>query len=427
MDGIGALRAGTGDAQPSVIAAAATVNILGRTPTTDLVHTVADRLAALEGPHAFDQLLNSVTASKAVRRERLAELGRWLCSNGVNRQQVKAGLALLGVSGDAEDTELVTQLGRLEELTLYALVALSNLLEGQAEQAIFTLAQQVDGWGRIHAVQRLAKTTDPTIRQWLLRGGFANDVMDEEIAFVAAMAGGLREALEHDADDELLDWAGRLLVALAMGGPAKDMSDYADGASAIHLYLKRMSTAEPSLKRLQHLFDLERYLTGWATSNPHLDSEARGRLASTVTTILDRPDWSALVGAGLEAHEVTAVKDVLRLARRFGYEPSPVIQAWLRREPHDSYLWQTILVDANESVVVAQLVALGSEVLPFSAVKTGPAKDLGLGPDYRVEACLEQILQRLQKFPGVGWEAIEVGLDCRVTRTRNVALRALAE
>jgi len=74
-----------------------------------------------------------------------------------------------------------------------------------------------------------------------------------------------------------------------------------------------------------------------------------------------------------------------------------------------------------------QATSVPSAALPFSSVKTGPAKDLGLGPDFRIEACLDQILQRLQKFPGVGWEAIEVGLNCRVTRTRNMALRALAE
>jgi hypothetical protein len=46
----------------------------------------------------------------------LATLARWLCTHGVDRQQVKAGLALLGVSGTPEDRQLITKLGLLEEL-----------------------------------------------------------------------------------------------------------------------------------------------------------------------------------------------------------------------------------------------------------------------------------------------------------------------
>lgn len=52
---------------------------------------------------------------------------------------------------------------------------------------------------------------------------------------------------------------------------------------------------------------------------------------------------------------------------------------------------------------------------------------LGVGSEYRAESCLDQILQRLNKFPGHGWAAIELGLACQVTRNRNLAVRALGE
>ena len=424
MDGIGAVRSGPGATQAAVVAASAVLDLLKDTPTGKKVHAVAERLAAIEGPHSYDQLLNSLTSGSA-NRLRLAELSRWLCTHGVDRQQVKAGIAMLGVSGTADDCGLVTQLGRLEELTLYSLVALSNLLEARAEQAIFALARQVDGWGRIHAFYRLADTTDADIKSWMLRGGFANDVMDEEVAYIAAATAGLKGALEGDVDDDLLDWSGRLLVALAMGGPAKDMSDYPGGAAALDAYLAHMASAAPSLKRLQHMFDIERYLTGWAADNPLITQESRTGLAERVGAILDHPAWKALAAAGLNSGDLITVKGCLRLARRFGCDPLPVVRDWLPREPYDGYLWQTILADASRGEI-RELVQLASEILPFAAVTTGPAKDLGVGPEYRVEACLDQLLQRLQKLAGEGWDAIQLGLTCRVTRTRNLAIRALA-
>ncbi len=197
-DGIGAVRAGPGDSQPAVVAASAILDLLQAAPNTKRVHAVAARLAEVEGPSSFDQLLETLKTGGA-NRPRLAELSRWLCTQGTHRQPVKAGIAMLGVSGTREDAAVINTLGRLEELTLYSLVALSNLQPGEAEQATFALARQVEGWGRIHAFYRLADTTDPTIKAWMLRGGYVSGVMDEEVAYIAASTGGLAEALAGDS------------------------------------------------------------------------------------------------------------------------------------------------------------------------------------------------------------------------------------
>jgi hypothetical protein len=426
FDGIGGYREGPEEDQNPLVAAAAILDLVrSRRPNTAAVHLVAQRLAALRGPGAFDRLLDAVAAARSVPRTRLATLARWLCTHGVDRQQVKAGLTLLGASGAPEDRQLIKTLGLLEELTLYALVALTNLLP-EAEQEIFELAQQVDGWGRIHAVRRLAKTTDPVIQRWLVRGGFANAVMDEEVAFIAATTGGLRTALAQDVDDELLDWVGRLLAALATGGPAQDMSDYDDGAAAISEYLVHMASASATLQRLHHLVVLERYLADSTAENPHLGAEQPSELSAQLSAVLARPEWRSLVADALSSEELTDVKSALSLVDRFDLDPVPVVRSWVPREPHDAYLWQTILARAD-AAMMADLVALAESILPFDAIQTGPAKDFGLGQAYRAEACLDQILQRLRKFPQQGWTAIEVGLRCRVTRTRNMALAALGE
>jgi hypothetical protein len=66
----------------------------------------------------------------------------------VTRQQAKAGLGLLGICSQPGDAGLIVRLGLLEELTLYSVVALKNLLP-DADPAMWDLAQQVSGWGRI--------------------------------------------------------------------------------------------------------------------------------------------------------------------------------------------------------------------------------------------------------------------------------------
>ncbi len=111
FDGIGGYREGPEEDQNPLVAAAAILDLVrSRRPNTAAVHLVAQRLAALRGPRAFDRLLDAVAAARSVPRTRLATLARWLCTHGVDRQQVKAGLTLLGASGAPEDRQLIKTL-----------------------------------------------------------------------------------------------------------------------------------------------------------------------------------------------------------------------------------------------------------------------------------------------------------------------------
>lgn len=302
-------------------------------------------------------------------------------------------------------------------------MALTNLLP-DPDLAILNLADQVENWGRIHCVHRLARSTKPEVARWLLYGGYKNGVMTEEIAFVAATTGGLRQALESDPSDELLDHAGALLAALAVGGPAEDMKDYADGAVAMALYFDRMKAAPASLERLRHLNTLENYLDKWAEGNSHLDEPMRGDLRCALAEVLARDEWREVAQDALMGDDLSRVKSAITLVKRFNIDPIPVVSRWLSEAPLDGYLWQTLLHAADVSEV-RRLVELAEQLLPFDALPTGPAQDLGLGPGYEATHVLDLILQRLRAFPGEGASAISAGLVSRVTRCRNMALSAL--
>ena len=313
----------------------------------------------------------------------------------------------------------------LEELTLYSAVALKNLLP-DADLALWDLAQQVSGWGRIQCIYRLKDSALPEVRHWLLHGGHRNEVMTEEVAYIAATAGGLRAALDTEPDEEILDHAGELLAALASGGPAEDMTSYSDGEAALAAYLTRMATAAASLERAGHLYSLDGYLHRWASDNPLLSPAALPQLRTQIEQVLAEPRWQGAVQAGLASADLREVRKGIAIARRFDLDPIPVAGAWITREPHDGYLWQT-LVSAASRDEMATLIQLAETLLPLAALPAGPARDLGTGADYRANHCFELILQRLKDFPGLGRSAVAIGLDARVTPTRHMALRVLAE
>lgn len=420
LDGIGAGK-DAGD-QP-LAAAAAILDLLRTTPTAHALRVVADRLAAVSGPKDVDRLIAAVRAARRLDKDRLAQLARWLCVHGTQRGTVKSAIALLGISGTADDQELIVRLGLLEELTLYAVVALKNL-PIDAEPAIFDLAQQVLGWGRIQAVRALAGSSNPRVQDWMLRGGAENEIMTEEIAFIAATTGGLRHALAGVVDDDLLDHTGELLRALAAGGPAEDMSHYPDGAAALALYAQHMANAGVNLNRVTHAVFLARYLSESAKENPLIAPEQRDELALRFQALLERPDYADTVRTQLAADDIRSVRRSLHLADRLGIDAKPVAQEWLSKRPHEGYLWQW-LVERADADTLPELLDRAVELLPLDALATGPADDLGLGPSYAAEDCLQLIVQRLRAFPGVGWPFIQVALENRVTRSRNGAIRAL--
>jgi hypothetical protein len=426
LDGIMSVRGVRSDGNEPLAAASAVINLTRTTPpSTRQVHAAADAITAFKGPQAMDRFLEAIRKGGSVSRTRVAGIGRWLCEQGVTRQQAKAGLGLIGISGRPDDAALIVRLGLLEELTLYSVVALKNLLP-EADLALFDLAQQVNGWGRIHCIYRLKGSTRPEVRRWLLHGGYQNGVMTEEVAYIAATAGDLRAALDTEPDGEILDHAGALLDALAYGGPAEDMSNYSDGQAALAVYLTRMATATATLERAGHLNTLDRYLHGWAGDNPLLSAAGLQQLRTQIEQVLAEPRWQEPVRAGLASDDVREVRRGLAIARRFDLDPIPVARAWITREPHDGYLWQT-LVNAASRDEMTTLIQLAETLLPFTALPAGPARDLGIGPDFAANSCFELILQRLKDFPGIGWSAVSIGLNARVTRTRHMALRALAE
>ena len=320
LDGIMSARGGRGNGSEPLAAASAVIGLTRKTPpSTKEVHVAANAAAAFAGPYEMDRFLGAIRTGGSSSRARVAAVGRWLCEHGVTRQQAKAGLGLLGISGRPDDAALIVRLGLLEELTLYSVVALKNLLP-DADPAVLDLAQQVSGWGRIQCIYRLKDSELPEARYWLLHGGYQNGVMTEEVAYIAATAGGLRAALDTEPDDEILDHAGALLEALA-NGAAEDMTSYPDGGYVLAAYLTRMAAAAASLERAGHLSTLDRYLHGWAGDNPLLSAAALQQLRSQIGQVLAEPRWQGPVQAGLAGDDLREVRKGLAIARRLASTP----------------------------------------------------------------------------------------------------------
>ncbi|HYG57802.1 MAG TPA: hypothetical protein VD902_07005, partial [Symbiobacteriaceae bacterium] len=158
----------------------------------------------------IDQLGERIERNPAVNLDVIRPLARSIFLRTGHRGALKYATALLGFCGDPEDLPLYEAVGRHEEFTLYAAVAMANTLDDPID-AWFRLAKLVTGWGKIGLVTRICeqRPSRPDIRDWLLRHGCENSIMNEYLGLIVAQGADLVGALRQPyPGDELVRGAG---------------------------------------------------------------------------------------------------------------------------------------------------------------------------------------------------------------------------
>jgi hypothetical protein len=357
----------------------------------------------------------------------LRAVARWLATTAPDRGAVKVGIALLGVTGVGDALDVVRTLGAHDEFTLYVAVALTNGL-ADPESELWALASAVDGWGRIHCVERLRDTQDPQIRSWILREGFRNSITYEYTAYIAATTGGLLDALRRrDVDRELLTAAGEILEALVQGGPAEDLGDYDSGADAVEAFLVLMSRRAETLGDFLAVAAIRSYLsaeTGWESrSRIGWTTTRRQAFEATCDEILQRDEWHDRIAVGLLSTAPAEFWRAEQAARHRGIDTFDIHIARIEEEPLGGawfHAWRQADRERAE-----RLADLARDLLPLERIATGPADELGMGPVWRPHSALDWTLQALRDHVGVGPDLVLVGLRSPVTRNRNMSLNVL--
>lgn len=429
LDGIMTHHAGVPETHVWAASLAELALRASRRPVRRLLWRLHDTLATSPALEYLDALLERLVEEPDVDAEALRQVGLWLATCGTLRDPVKVGIGLVGIAGVGDARRDLLVLGRHDEFTLFVTVAFANTAD-DPEGSLWELAQHVDGWGRIHAVERLAHTEDPGIKAWLLREGYRNTVMNEYLAYVAATAGGLVTALEAARiDDALRRGAGDMIRALLVGGPAEGIDDYPDGADAVAGFLRHVEPAHGTLDDFvtlvaisEHLADTDadwerRAARGWSAT-------VRQWMEQRCAELLSHPRWWALAVTGMSADDGRTVELAHRAARHLGVETFDLELRRLRGCALDPSAWHRALRDCPPGRL-EELLDIARGELPLTDIATGPAHDLGLGPEHVPHNCLGSIVQELQRHPGKGWDLIVTALHSPVTHNRNAAVSAL--
>lgn len=429
MDSAFGHHGGGGNAQDAAKKVIGLLKAALKTPTDDRVAKLYTALKDGSAIDCVDPLLEQIVNDGNVNADRLHDVAIWLATKAADREPVKMALAFLGVLQGYDDREVILPLARHEEFTLYASVAIMNQVK-DPERTLWEIAKHVDGWGRIQTVERLAETTDPEIRAWLLRDGYKNSVMCEYLAYTCAKAGDLQAALAVEkVDDALLHGAGDIIQTLitGQGGPAEGIDDYEHGAAVTQAYLKNLDDRANSLDQFLVLKTIERFLTDddddWTErSRRGWTSDARQSMLAAVETMVDQEKWRGMAESGLKVRDNTEFWTACRAAEALGIDTWP--EYYSRTKAGEDHWFH--LMRSKDRSRIEKVVELAEAQIPLDQIATGPGTEMGLGLEFRNHTALDFLLQDLGDYPGLGWDLVKTGLRSPVVRNRNMAMRALA-
>jgi hypothetical protein len=368
----------------------------------------------------IDPLL-AVIRENAVKVD-LASVGAYaesLAFESDDEELVKLGIALLGLFDWSDSPEMqnkIVTLGLYEEFTLYAVVAAGGWDNGN--DVIFQIVQKVDGWGKIHAVERLKPETDE-IREWILRDGCSNAVMDAYLGLECANKGDLIGVLLRDSlDVGLFESIGIIIDALLDEGPVEGISAYEHAEEALLRYLQFAKTYAFSLKHLWRVLNVGLFLDGDELSN-------KEELLRLCAEISGRPAWREQIMSTLSDPDNEDFFYADNTASRLNIDVTDLIYQAIKKDPikNVGYMSQVF----RNADYARELTALYEKVLPLDEMAAGMGDYLfspSLNQEYN---CLDSILQELKAYPLVGERLVRTGLQSPVTRNRNFACSVLEE
>lgn len=376
----------------------------------------------------IDAVLDEVRKHPGIQPDSVFLEAKWLAEHAAHRNVVKFGIAMLGLFQNGQVKELLLTLGRHEEFTLYAVVAIHNGME-DSNQVLFELARQVHGWGKIHIVERLEPASQE-IKDWLLREGCRNNVMNEYLACICARNGGLREALSADrVDGALLNGATDIIEALLNGGPAENIDDYEYAPQVLWDYVRLVQEAETTAKHLSLLFSIHDFLAEdeekWtARMSSGWSEQLRSDMREACQLIMADTKWNSMVMDAVSSSDMSDVYYGIACAEKLGLDIWDTLYDQLAANPlEDFYYYQLIRSDDRDRI--HRFVQFASEHIPLQQIATGPGSEMGFGEEYAAHRKLGAILQSLDRFEGIGAELILTGLNSPVTSNRNMAIKAL--
>ena len=347
-----------------------------------------------------------------------------------HRNSVKVGVALIGICKGKSVINEIGIIGLHDEFTLFSIVAISNISDDIVND-FWQIAKKVDGWGKIHIVERLAKMELPnTVKTWLIIDGYKNSIMYEYLAYTCAVNGDLHDFLKQErVENSIFKASAEIIDALIAGGPAEDISHYQFASILIENFVRHAEVQANDISHFIVLNQIKDFLTD--LQNDITEQTKNGWTQDIISNclidiveIFNSKNWSELAIVALNSSDNITFWNGKQAAKLLHIDIWEIVWQRLKSNPSESSLWYDVVNEAKPTNA-DEVILFAAMAIPLKELATGPKDSLGLGPEFIKHQSLDYIITFLENYPTKGESIILTALDSPVTRNRNMAIKVL--
>lgn len=325
------------------------------------------------------------------------------CMMGNDRELIKFGMEMIEVFTEPDEKikEIIRTLGLSDEFTIFAIFNMQHWSNANSE--IFHLAKNVHGWGRIHAVKYL-EPTSKEIKDWLLKEGIKNNVMDSYSALEVYKKANIRELLNRELTDEEFHSITSIISALLSEGPVQGISAVEDADAMLLDFLNQTK---------QH----ELYLDLCNTIYHILYNEYSDSVITLCKNILHSDKAEKVIIDSLHKGQGVDLAKYLNMDYA-----EPLYQHMIENFENG---WHNCRYLLKNSDYREKVLNLFKTKLPMEEMVSDPKDNRGLGKGYENYTKLLYVIQELKPYPLCGIDFVMLGLKSPVINNRNMALQVL--
>ncbi len=405
-----------------------TLRRLSKKPSVDHILQLESLFSTRDTLSVIDPVLRRIVTTDDLDQGIIYQVCRHLFFHTRRRGVLKFCIAVMGLYGVSSDLVHFTTIARHPEFTLYGAVAV--IFPGKCPECIWMeIASEVDGWGRIHLVNRLLDIKNPGVDRFLLTRGCRNSFLSSYSACSIARKIGLAKILKsRTIDQDAFSGAGMLLrgMILASGsdGPLEGIEHYPDASSACREFIRHGSGMARNLEDLMSVISVMKLAESPGDPPFPWDEKHRRYILSQGGKILKLEIWQEIIHNGVQSDEDATVDEAVETARSLKMDISEEIRRILKANPHREILWRhLILMTPSEGMLQLSEFATDLLSVDLSGCDDG-SRGIICYRDPR-DLCLETLARGLYSHPGIGGTLLGMALGSREYYTRMEAVRVL--
>ncbi|MFN3202360.1 MAG: hypothetical protein ACE366_28435 [Bradymonadia bacterium] len=369
-----------------------------------------------------ESIWRSLRSLSPVHKERLSRLSLRLAEQAIDRVVLHWAIILMGVTPDLRHLAIFDL--AIEVPGIYAIYkVLGRWPQKMRPDSHLMALVKRHGKHSPLAVPHMRWTTNPEIQRWILFEGLGSYEAYDSYPRSCAEGAAVHNVLAQPSiSDAAFAASAQIIVGLNMTGMrGEGLMSYRHGPIVYERILYHLSVRpEPSFETLRIMHSLKGTLhhmsresivarrrlfqAGWSQA-------VRERLQASISCLLERPGWKAMVRAQLE-NPTGDFEAAFYLGKGlYQIDPWPYIHQHMQAS---GGWWGRYFgcADTEERLSAALRVA-ELRLMQGAGGITGPASPLNV------------VLRALRDHPGMGWQLVRMGLKSGDDRIRATALIVL--